>query len=195
MVNVAVFINDVKKSFSQTKITKEGNRAIDEADIVVPPTVDINTNDKVIIVQDMIPVTNLSAIYNFNENVVDESGHLNTPTASAGLTFIDGQWQGKALSFNGTSTYFEVDDKTNLNFSGEFEIFIWVKWSSTTKQYLITKRTTSSNGLGISVNHTTAGDIALELNGTTLVSSSAGFNDNGNHLIRVTRDSSNLVTL
>ena len=88
MVNVAVFINDVKKSFSQTRITKEGNRAIDESDIVVPPTVDINTNDKVIIVQDMIPVTNLSAIYNFNENVVDESGHLNTPTASAGLTYM-----------------------------------------------------------------------------------------------------------
>ena len=195
MVNVAVFINDVKKSFSQTRITKEGNRAIDEADIVVPPTVDINTNDKVIIVQDMIPVTNLSAIYNFNENVVDESGHLNTPTASAGLTFIDGQWQGKALSFNGTSTYFEVNDKANLNFNGEFETFIWVKWTSTNKQYLLTKRTTSSNGLGISVNHTTAGDIALELNGTTLVSSSAGFNDGENHLIRVTRDSSNLVTL
>jgi hypothetical protein len=195
MVNVAVFINDVKKSFSQTKITKEGNRAIDEADIIVPPTVDVNTNDKIIIVQDMIPVTNLSAIYNFNENVIDESGHLNTPTASAGLTYIDGQWQGKALSFNGTSTYFEVNDKANLNFSGEFETFIWVKWTSTNKQYLITKRTTSSNGLGISVNHTTSGDIALELNGTNLISSSAGFNDGNNHLIRVTRDSSNLVTL
>jgi hypothetical protein len=45
------------------------------------------------------------------------------------------------------------------------------------------------------VNHTTAGDIAVELGGTTLVSTSAGFNDNSNHLIRVTRDSSNLVTL
>ena len=55
----------------------------------------------------------------------------NTPTASAGLTFIDGQWQGKALSFNGTSTYFEVNDKANLNFNGEFETFIWVKWTST----------------------------------------------------------------
>jgi hypothetical protein len=195
MVNVAVFINDVKKSFSQTKIIKEGDRAIDEADITVPPTVDVNTNDKIIIIHDMIPVTNLSAVYNFNETVIDESGNLNTPTASAGLTYIDGQWQGKALSLNGTSTYFEVDDKTNLNFSGEFETFIWVKWTSTNKQYLITKRTTSSNGLGISVNHTTAGDIALELNGTTLVSSSAGFNDGENHLIRVTRDSSNLVTL
>jgi hypothetical protein len=195
MAVVSVFINDVKKSFVKTTIIREGDRAIDEADIMLPPSVDANPNDKIIIVQDMVSTDNLSAIYNFNESVIDESGHLNAPTASAGLTYIDGQWQGKALSFNGTSTYFEVDDKTNLNFSGEFEIFIWVKWSSTTKQYLITKRTTSSNGLGISVNHTTAGDIALELNGTTLVSSSAGFNDNGNHLIRVTRDSSNLVTL
>ena len=195
MVNVAVFINDVKKSFSETKIIKEGDRAIDEAKITVPPTVDVNTNDKVIILHDMVPVTNLSAVYNFNETVIDESGHLNKPTASADLTYIDGQWQGKALSFNGTSTYFEVNDKANLNFSGEFETFIWVKFSSTNKQYLLTKRTTSSNGLGICVNHTTAGDIALELNGTTLISSSAGFNDNGNHLIRVTRDSANLVTL
>ena len=195
MVTVALFINDVKKSFIKTNIIKEGDRAIDEADIVIPPTVDANTNDKIIIIHDMVAVDNLSAVYNFNETVIDESGHLNNPTASAGLTYIDGQWQGKALSFNGTSTYFEVNDKANINFSGEFEIFVWVKWSSTTKQYLLTKRTTSSNGLGISVNHTTAGDIALELNGTTLISSSAGFNDGNNHLIRVTRDSSNLVTL
>ena len=195
MVNVSVFINDIKKSFSETKIIREGNRAIDEANITVPPTVDVNTNDKVVIIHDMVPVTNLSAIYNFNETVIDESGHLNKPTASADLTYIDGQWGGKALSFNGTSTYFEVNDKANLNFSGEFETFIWVKFSSTNKQYLLTKRTTSSNGLGISVNHTTAGDIALELNGTTLISSSAGFNDGNNHLIRVTRDSANLVTL
>jgi len=195
MAVVSVFINDVKKSFVKTTIIREGDRAIDEADIILPPSVDANPNDKVIILQDMVSTDNLSAIYNFNESLADESGNLNTPTASAGLTYIDGQWQGKALSFNGTSTYFEVDNATNLNFSGEFELFIWVKWSSTTKQYLLTKRTTSSNGLGISVNHTTAGDIALELNGTTLVSSSAGFNDGENHLIRVTRDSSNLVTL
>ena len=195
MVNVALFINDVKKDFASTFIVKEGDRAIDEADIVLPSTVDVSTNDKIVIIQDMVPVDKLSAIYNFNESVIDESGHLNSTTASAGLTYIDGQWSGKALSFNGTSTYFEVNDKANLNFSGEFEAFVWVKWSSTTKQYLITKRTSTSNGLGISVNHTTAGDIALELNGTNLISSSAGFNDSNNHLIRVTRDSANLVTL
>jgi hypothetical protein len=195
MVNVALFINDVKKSFTEIKIIKEGDRAIDEADLKIPYTVDSNTNDKIIIISDSISVDKLSAIYNFNETVIDESGHLNEPTASADLTYIDGQWGGKALSFNGTSTYFEVNDKANLNFSGEFETFIWVKFSSTNKQYLLTKRTTSSNGLGICVNHTTAGDIALELGGTTLISSSAGFNDGANHLIRVTRDSSNLVTL
>ena len=195
MVTVAVFINDVKKDFVSTSIIKEGDRAIDEADVILPSSVDTSTNDTVVILHDMISVDNLAAVYNFNENVIDESGHLNTPTASAGLTYIDGQWSGKALSFNGTSSYFEVNDKANLNFSGEFEMFVWVKWSSTTKQYLITKRTTTSNGLGISVNHTTAGDVALELNGTNLISSTAGFNDGSNHLIRVTRDSANLVTL
>ena len=195
MATVAVFINDVKKDFVSTSIIREGDRAIDEADIILPSSVDTSTNDTVVILHDMISVDNLAAVYNFNENVIDESGHLNTPTASAGLTYIDGQWSGKALSFDGTSSYFEVNDKANLNFSGEFEMFVWVKWSSTTKQYLITKRTTTSDGLGISVNHTTAGDIALELNGTNLISSTAGFNDGGNHLIRVTRDSANLVTL
>mgnify|MGYP006970130348 CR=1 FL=1 len=43
MVNVSIFINDVKKSFSETQIIKEGDRAIDEASIKVPPTVDVNT--------------------------------------------------------------------------------------------------------------------------------------------------------
>ena len=195
MPHVSLFINDVKKSIISTEIHREGDRAIDDAEIKVPYTVDVNTNDKIIIIQDMIPTDNLSAIYNFNEQLIDESGLINDSTASAGITYIDGQWGGKALSFNGTSTYSEINDATNLNFSGEFETFIWVKWSSTNKQYLLTKRTTSSNGFGISVNHTTAGDVALELNGTTLISSSAGFNDGNNHLIRVTRDSSNLVTL
>ena len=195
MTQMVLFLNDVKKQLVSAEIIREGDRATDLANIVLPPLVDVFTNDKIILVQDMIPINNLSAIYNFNENLNDESGNLNASTTSVGVTYIDGQWNGKALSFNGTSTYFEVDDATNLNFSGEFEVFIWVKWSSTTKQYLITKRTTSSNGFGISVNHTTAGDIAVELGGTTLVSTSAGFNDNSNHLIRVTRDSSNLVTL
>ena len=195
MTQMVLFLNDVKKQLVSAEIVREGDRATDLANIVLPPLVDVFTNDKIILVQDMIPINNLSAIYNFNENLNDESGNLNASTTSVGVTYIDGQWNGKALSFNGTSTYFEVDDATNLNFSGEFEVFIWVKWSSTTKQYLITKRTTSSNGFGISVNHTTAGDIAVELGGTTLVSTSAGFNDNSNHLIRVTRDSSNLVTL
>jgi len=190
-----LFINDIKKTIIEYSITKEGDRAIDEAVIKLPPSVDINASDVITIIQDMIPTNNLSAIYNFGENLSDESGNKNKSTASAGITYIDGQWGGKALSFNGTSTYSEVDDATNLNFDGEFDTFIWVKWSSTNKQYLLTKRTTSSNGLGISVNHTTAGDVAVEVGGTDLVSSSAGFNDGANHLIRITRDSANLVTL
>ena len=92
MVTVSVFVEDIKKSFVETKIIKEGDRAIDEADIIFPPTVDVNTNDKVVIISDMVSVDNLSAIYNFNETVIDESGHLNKATASAGLTYIDRQW-------------------------------------------------------------------------------------------------------
>jgi hypothetical protein len=195
MTQVNLFINDIKKSLIESEITKEGDRAIDEAIIKVPPSVDVNVNDKIIIIQDMIPLDNISAIYNFNEHVNDESGYLNDSTVSAGLSYIDGQWGGKALSFNGTSTYFEVDDNTKLNFDGKFEIFIWAKWNSTTKEYLLSKRTTSSNGIAISVNHTTAGDVAVEVGGTTLISSSSGFNDGGNHLIRINRDSANLVTM
>ena len=195
MTNVSLFIEDVKKDFANTFIVKEGDRAIDEADVTLPASVDVSTNDKIVIIQDMVPVDTLSAIYNFNESVIDESGYLNTPTAQSGLVYGNGQWNGTALGFNGVNGYFEVNDKANLNFSGEFEMFVWVKWITTPKRYLITKRTSTSNGLGISVNHTTAGDIALELNGTTLISSSAGFNDDNNHLIRVTRDSANLVTL
>ena len=192
---MVLFLNDVKKLLVSAEIVREGDRATDVAKIVLPPTVDAQTNDKVVLVQDMIPIDNLSAIYNFNENLSDESGYLNKSTASAGITYVDGKWNGKALSFNGTSTYSEVDNTTNLNFDGEFDVFVWVKWSSTAKEYVLSKRTTSSNGLGISVNHTTAGDVAVEVGGTDLVSSTAGFNDGENHLIRVTRDSANLVTL
>ena len=195
MTQVLFFVNDVKTSALNYEIKREGDRATDVATVKVIPSIDLNINDKVIIVQDMIDADNLSAIYNFNENISDESGYNNHSTASAGITYVDGQWNGKALSFNGTTTYGEVDDATNLNFDGEFDIFVWAKWSSTAKEYILSKRTTSSNGIAISVNHTTAGDIAVEVGGNDLVSSTAGFNDGENHLIRITRDSANLVTL
>ena len=47
MATVSVFVEDIKKSFVETKIIKEGDRAIDEADIIFPPTVDVNINDKI----------------------------------------------------------------------------------------------------------------------------------------------------
>jgi len=195
MTQMVLFVNNVKKLLLSAKITKEGDRAVDTAKLIIPPTVDAQINDKIILIQDMIPIDNLSVIYNFNDNLSDESGYNNNSTASAGISYIDGQWNGKALSFNGTTTYNEIDDATNLNFDGVFDIFIWAKWSSTTKEYLFSKRTTSSNGIAVSVNDTTAGDIAVEVSGTDLISSSGVFNDGNNHLIRITRNSANLVTL
>ena len=55
--------------------------------------------------------------------------------------------------------------------------------------------TNADAGWAIQVNATTAGDVKVSVGTGSVTSSSAGFNDGEWHLIRVTRNAANLVTL
>tara|TARA_R110000824_G_scaffold378264_2_gene569764 strand:+ start:6264 stop:8252 length:1989 start_codon:yes stop_codon:yes gene_type:complete len=189
-----LFIDGVKKDALLCKLKKEGDRAIDQLSVSVPRTVSLVTNQKVHWLQDYVTLDNLSAIYNFHTSVKDESGNNNNGTAS-NLTYGLGKWNGFSGIFNGSSTVVTVSDAATLDFSDKFDIIIWTKWASTPEQYLTSKRSSTSNGWAVSVNKTTAGSVTFKIGSTEITSSTAGYNDSEWHMIRVTRNVSNVITL
>ena len=193
-MNIKLFLNNVSRVPLKVKLKKEGERSIDQIDITLPQNVPVSTNHELIYLQDMANLDDIAGFYNFQGNVKDESGLKNHGTA-ANITYVDGQWNSKHASFNGTSSMITIPDADEFDFTAKFDILIWAKWSSTTQQYMLTKRSSSSNGLSISVNATTAGDIKVDIGGTAITSSAAGYNNGSNHLIRIARDANNLVTL
>ena len=195
-IKVLVGSNYTEKTLLESKLTKEGDRAVDQMEIYIPKNEAMAVNDKIYYQQDFLELNNLSLCMAFNSNVYDESGIFNHGSATA-ITYEDEEdWYGKQASFNGSSSFISVPDNNNLDLSGQFDIYVWAKWTATTNGHIFDKRGSSFfNGYALSVNRTTAGDVAFKMGGTIITSSSAGFNDGNKHLIRITRNSSNLVTL
>lgn len=109
------------------------------------------------------------------------------------LKYVDGRF-GDCLRLNGVDSGLEIREE-DINFTGELDIYYLIRWSSSTKQYIYSRQQNSSNGLTISVNSASSGGVTVEFDGNTLNSSTAGYNDNNWHLIRVNRNASNLVSL
>jgi len=107
--------------------------------------------------------------------------------------YVSGKF-GCAARFNGVDTMFSVPDNSVFSFSGQFDIYIWAKWSSTATQYMMAKRTLSGNGLAISINRFSTGDISVEADGK-FATATGSFNDDVYHLIRAYRDSTNTVRI
>ena len=212
MALTKLILNNVTTPVMWTELTKQGERAIDQFRFRLPSHKSAVVNNTVLYLQDMANLEKLSAIYNFQGIVSDESGNSNDGTATS-VTYGTDKWNGKSATFNGTSSRVEVADSTSLAFAGEFDIFVWAKWTATTTgMYLLSKRiegdvfqpnvyqnnvftALADLGIGIQVNAATAGDVRASIGTTSVTSSSAGFNDGEWHLIRVVRDSANLVTL
>tara|TARA_Y100000310_G_scaffold144890_1_gene144135 strand:- start:2170 stop:4167 length:1998 start_codon:yes stop_codon:yes gene_type:complete len=189
MARVKLFINGVVKNTLDVTLTKQGERAIDQIKMMLPANVSVEMNDKILWIQDFMDLGNLSAIYNLQASVKDESGNLNHGTATS-ITYGTDDWDGYSAIFNGSSSKVTIPDDSSLDLSGQFHIFIWAKWTATSSGSLL-----SRSPLKINVNATTAGDVKVILNTDTITSSTAGYNDGNFHLVEIKRDSSNLVTL
>jgi len=176
-------------------LKKEGERAVDSLNFESRKSDDISVNDRIEILFDIIPVEGLSAVYCFQGGVNDESTKQNAGSATDITYESESEWYGKQASFNGTSSFVSVSDADTLDLSGVFDIFVWAKWSSTTEQFILSKRSSGTNGFALSVNASTAGDVKFYIGSDTITSSSSGFNDGDKHLIRIKRDSNNLVTM
>jgi len=162
----------------------------------IPKNESSDVNDKIFYQQDFADLNNLSLCLNFQDSVKDESGTFNHGSSTSLTYTTEEDFYGKEAVFNGSSSFVSVPDNNNLDLSGEFDIYIWAKWTATANGHLLDKRAGSyPNGYAISVNGLTAGEVAFKMGGTTIRSSSAGYNDGNKHLIRVSRNSDNLVTL
>ena len=212
MALAKVVINNIVNTLYSASLTKEGERAVDQMRVSIPKSTTVTVNQEIRYVQDMIDTARLVAIYNFQGNAEDESGYSFHGTAS-NLTYGTDIWGGKSGSFNGTSTNVTVAHTSRFDFSSQFDILVWAKWTSTTTgMYLLSKRIegdvfqenvyqtnvftqAGDAGLFIQANAATAGDVRVQVGGTVITSSTAGYNDGEWHLIRISRNRDNLVTL
>ena len=212
MAFVKLFINSIEKALYEADLTKEGERAIDQIKLKVPKAVNPLINQEIKYLQDMADTRNLIAVYNLQGNVEDEGGYSHHGTATS-ITYGTDTWDGQSAVFNGSSGNINIPHNSRFDFSTTFDIYVWAKWTATTTgMYLMSKRiegdvfqpnvyqnnvftALADLGIGIQVNAATAGDVRASIGTTSVTSSSAGFNDGEWHLIRVVRDSANLVTL
>jgi len=212
MAIVKLFVNNVEKSLYESDLTKEGERAVDQIRLKVPKSVAVTVNQDIKYLQDIVDMTRLIAVYNFQGNTEDEGGYGYDGTATS-LTYGTDSWGGKSAIFNGSSSNVSVTHTSRFDFSSTFDIYVWAKWTSTTTgMYLVSKRiegdvfqdnvyqpnvfTASGDaGVALQVNAASAGDVRALVGGTAITSSSAGYNDGEWHLIRLSRDSNNLVRL
>ena len=212
MTFVKLFINSVEETVYESDLTKEGERAIDQIKLKVPKSVNPVINQELKFIQDMVDASDLIAVYNLQGNVEDEGGYSHHGTATS-ITYGTDTWDGRSAIFNGSSGNINIPHNSRFDFSSDFDIYVWAKWTSTTTgMYLMSKRiegdvfqpnvyqnnvftALADGGLAIQVNAATAGDVRILAGGTVMTSSTAGFNDGNWHLIRVSRNPSNVVTL
>ena len=102
MARAKLFINGTAKTIINSILQKQGERLIDSLNLIVAANVGVEVNDKVLYIQDFLDVYNLSAVYNFQNTVKDESGNSNHGTATDILYGSD-SWDGYSGIFNGTS--------------------------------------------------------------------------------------------
>jgi len=88
-------------------------------------------------------LTNLYAVYNAELNANDSLSTYNG-TAQGGLTYSSGI-SGNAFTFNGTNAYVSLpNDSLNSTVGNDFSISLWVNFTSTSNQGLITNFTNPS---------------------------------------------------
>ena len=192
---IKLIVNNIVATPLEVELKKEGDRAIDQMQFKVARNVSVESNNTVVWMQDYVKLDNLSAIYNLQATTKDESNNNNHGTAT-NITYDLGAFDDYCALFNGTSSKIVVPDTNELDFSGEFDILVWLKWTATTTSMpILSKRSSSSNGWQLEVNTSTAGDVSFRVGSSIVTSSSAGFNDGNYHLVRATRNSSNLITL
>ncbi len=103
-VKILVGSNHTSKTLLKSKLTKEGDRAVDQIEFHVPKNETTLVNEKVYYQQDFTELDNLSLLLNFQNTANDESGNFNNGTTS-NVTYEDeNEVYGVQAIFNGSSS-------------------------------------------------------------------------------------------
>ena len=159
------------QKITSSTVSRFGTRTVDQGFFSFPRGTDINLNYNLKYIQDIVDVTDLSAIYNFQLTVNDESGYNMNPSSDLPISrFVNPnnslnllKFQSQyALKFTKSSStdYYEIPDNTRLDMTKQFDLYIYCNWSSSLGSYsngdkaIIFSKYDSTNG-GIEVGFTT----------------------------------------
>lgn len=130
------------------------------------------------------------------------------------ISYVNGNI-GYAIDFNGVDTSFYIPHSTNIDLSTTFDIYFWVNTGAFSgTQTIFNKSSTATNGIEFSIRgaaatagytstgYTSTGYTTQNIPGTaklrigsTELNGTIDFSDSSWHLIRLTRNSSNLVSI
>ncbi|MFM7797327.1 MAG: LamG-like jellyroll fold domain-containing protein, partial [Candidatus Nitrosotenuis sp.] len=133
--------------------------------------------------------------YNFQQTTKDESTKTNHGVPYNITYQKEYDYYGYEAEFNGYSSKIEIIDSDDFDWDGEFDIMMWVKWASVDQEFVLARRSTTTNGFSLSVNNTSQGDVRFQIGSLSITSTTSGLNDGQKHFIRICRDENDLITL
>lgn len=208
------------QKITASTVSRFGTRTVDQGYFSFPMGTDIELNSNLKYIQDIVDVTDLSAIYNFQLTVNDESGYDMNPSADLPISrFInpndslnDKKFQAQyCLKFTKSSStdFYEIPDNARLDMTKQFDLYIYCAWSNTLGSYTTTnekaiifsKYDYTHGGIEVGFIYKGGGNNRLFVR--TLASTgspveregtSQGFGNTVPVLIRIKRDANNLVS-
>jgi hypothetical protein len=207
------------QKITASTVSRFGTRTVDQGYFSFPMGTDIELNSNLKYIQDIVDVSDLSAIYNFQLTVNDESGYDMNPSADLPISrFINPNdtLNGKkfqsqyCLKFTKSSStdFYEIPDNARLDMTKQFDLYIYCAWSNTLGSYttdekaiIFSKYDYTHGGIEVGFIHKSSGDKRLFVR--TLASTgspveregtSQGFGNTVPVLIRIKRDENNLVS-
>ncbi len=182
---IAFTIDATKPTISYDPETPADNSTISANSIYVNVSVaDSNfENMSYYLYNETLNVSGLVGYWNFDRNttlVNDLSGNNNDGTRVGGVNWTTGGKLGEGFYFDGVDDYVNVPDSNSLDITSAISISAWIKTSTGSAQYIITKHD-DSFFLGVGIN--TGNKLGFYLNSVSSawLEGTSNLNDNNWH--------------
>ena len=208
------------QKITSSTVSRFGTRTVDQGYFSFPRGTDIDLNYNLKYIQDIIDVSDLSAIYNFQLTVNDESGYEMNPSADLSISrFVNPndslnnkKFQSQyCLKFTKSSStdFYEIPDNTRLDMTKQFDLYLYCDWNNSLGSYttsnekaiIFSKYDTTHGGIEVGFIYKSSGDKrlfvrALASSGSPVEreGTSQGFPNGTPVLIRIKRNENNVVS-
>ncbi len=156
------------QKITSSTVSRFGTRTVDQGYFSFPRGTDIDLNYNLKYIQDIIDVSDLSAIYNFQLTVNDESGYEMNPSADLSISrFVNPndslnnkKFQSQyCLKFTKSSStdFYEIPDNARLDMTKQFDLYLYCDWDNSLGSYT----TTNEKAIIFSKYDTTHGGIEV----------------------------------